>query len=580
MDMEPTVAKPGIGDSGWGATLNAHLDGIAEDIATKVNATTVSSTYARKRERDPRDFGLSGGADDSIALQACIDDAGAGGTIVLPDDLTINYRSALVLPSGTGGLHGVEFRGSGNKGSVLASDVDVACLTGISGHGLAIRNLVINNSATTRTTFDIDLVNPTKPVIEDVEIECIGMPTGGGGGLRLRKDAGESGNAFMPQLSRVWIRQGSLVIDGVTDGHFTDGFVWAADTAAAAIHLNNISDGWTFTGVDVVPSDAGGAGYLIELTNHIKIVGGYCDGSYVGNLTGHGIVANSAGRLFISGFNFYHCGRSGLQLNNTNGCVVTAAGFYRNNKQDNSYPDIDLVNSDYNTFIGLSHSQPTDRTNKGAIYREDAASVGNLYDASVLETTAGSFYASPLISANTGTVGKRNRPASSFPRPAGVAEQIIPPGSLIGLPAATGWAAANTAIFQRFTITEGGVYRYANFRVGTGSGNMQAAVVRLSGAGYINYDRVLDSGVVACTAGNKTLDMTSAYLAAGEYALALWFDNTTATVSRTTDSAVQAMRLSSSVAGLATGIPSSGTLGAWGSTGNYIGGLTLSQTTT
>ena len=554
------------------AALGATTDSaVASFINNAASATRVAgdALYARKRALDPRTFGAvgDGTTDDTAALQACITAAGSG-TVELPP-LTFKVTAPLVVPTGC------EIRGTGAKGSNLATSTDITVFSITGGEGQAIRNLKITSSFTgARTTYDIDVVNPTKPTIEGVEINLPNASTGAGG-IRFTEDSGLAGNAFMPQLARVWIRNGRLVIDSVTDGHVVDAWVWANGTGAtSAISLSNISDGWSFIGVDVVPPVGDAAGYLITSTNHTKIVGGYVDGSYDALLTGHGIKAVNAGRLFVTGTNLYACGRSGIYLQNSHGCSVGQVGFYRNNKADGGYPDIDLYSSTCNTFIGNSHSQPTSRTSKGAIYREDSGSNHNLFDSNALDTSLGNQYLTPLLSANADTQGPRNRPTSLFPRMGGAPDLIVPPAATISIPGATAWPAAQTAILHRFTVTTGATYRYANFRVDTGSGNMQASILKLSGSTFTDYTRVMDSGSIACTTGDKFLDMGSTYLSPGEYAFALWVDNTTATLRYATNSGLTAMRTTAEIASLAGGVPASGSGISWGST-RYVGGISL-----
>ncbi len=117
-------------------------------------------------------------------------------------------------------------------------------------------------------------------------------------------------------------------------------------------------------------------------------------------------------------------------------------------------------------------------------------------------------------------------------------------------------------------------YRYANIRLDVASGNWQLAVVRLSGVGLVDYTRVMDTGVVAApTAGDKHVDLGATYLPAGEYALAVWADNTTLQTRYASNSGVSSTRASAETSGLASGVPASGTV-AWAST-RFIGGLTI-----
>lgn len=448
----------------------------------------------------------------------------SGGFVRIEDDVTM-FDATLELFD----RDNVQIVAEGSS-CVFQSDAaaDRTLLKIIDCQQFALRGVKVLNAATgARTAYDIDIVNPTKPVLEDVEINLPDTATGAGG-IRIRKDTGVTGNSFMPQLARVWIRNGRLILNQVTDGHFIDGFVWAHNTAGAGAVEMTQADGWTFSGVDLVPV-IGAAGYKLTNTNHTKLIGGYLDGSYDALLTGHGIHAVNSGRLFVSGTNFYNLGRSGVRLENTHGSTFTAAGFYRGNKADGSHPDIDLYGSTYNTFLGTSHSQPATRTNKGAIYREDATSFHNLFDAAVLDQSLGNQYGTPLFSGNSGTLGRRNRPGALWSRPTGVQNFVVPQGATVSPGATATWPLANRAYLHRFNLDEGATFRYARLRIEATSGNMQVAVVRLDG---LNYTRVMNSGVIATPAGaaTATVDLGSTFLQAGEYALAVWFDNTTASV--------------------------------------------------
>lgn len=601
--MEPTVAKPGIGDQGWGVALNAHLDGMESDIAAKAEASAVdalasdvaakqsaaaldadvaakvpdagsavgaalSAKFGRKRALDVRDFGAvcDGVTDDTTAIQAAITAAGANGAVELPP-LAMKVSAPLVL------LDGTELRGVGTKESRLMASTDITVISSTGGQGQAIRNLKVWSTFTgTRTTYDIDINTPTKVVLEDVEVD---LPTAktGLGGIRLLGNGVSAGNEFMVQMSRVWVRQGTLLIDGVTDGHFLDGFVWAADDGTAAIHLKNGSHLWTFVAVDLVPSDNTGAGYLFESIEGVHILGGYQDGSYADNPTGYGVRAVSSRRIIVSNHHFFNLGRSGVRLESSSGCIVSACGFHNNNKLDNFYPDISLIGSSYNTFTNNTHSHPAVRTNKGAVYNEDTASLHNLLDASAIDLAVGNQYASLLATVNPNTLGRRNRPASLWPRPSGVPLITAPPASTMGAGAAATWPAANRAVFHRFTLTDGGAFRYANLRVEVASGNLQCAVVKMDG---LNYTRVMDSGVIAAVVGNQAVDMGGyTFLAAGEYALVVWCSNTTAQFWRTTGEQVRGSRQTTEVSSLASGVPASGSIASW-SCDTTVVGLTLS----
>lgn len=141
---------------------------------------------------------------------------------------------------------------------------------------------------------------------------------------------------------------------------------------------------------------------------------------------------------------------------------------------------------------------------------------------------------------------------------------------------ATVWPTANLAVFQRFSLPKGNTYRYINVRLDVSAGNWQLAVVRLSGAGFTAYDRVMNTGVVAApVAGDKQVDLGATYLEAGDYAIAMWASDITLQTRYATNSGVSSTKLSAETSGLVAGIPTSGTV-AWNSA-RFIGGLTLER---
>lgn len=535
---------------------------VAAMVANLLSETRAAlvADFSMRRKVDPREFGAVGDglADDTAAIQAAID--------VAPDALvelaagTYRITAPLVLGRAT------QLVGAGYKACSILVESDMVAISASGGQGQSVRRLRIANSfvSAPRTTYDVDWTNPTKPVLEDVEISLPDASTGLGGVRFIRNAPGAGENAFMPQLSRVWIRNGHLVIDGVTDGHFVDGYVWAPFTGGqAAVRMQNVSDGWTFASVDVVPSQNGGSGYRLANTNSIKIVGGYVDGSYADIMTGYGINAIDSGRISVAGTQFYNLGRSGIRLQNSHGNTFVSVGFRQCNKEETGSPDIALIGSSYNTFIASSHSQPMARTVRGNIYTEDAASLHNLFDASVLDSSLGNYYLSPLFSGNAGTLGRRNRPVSLWPEPAGTPSVIVPPSSLMGPAAAAAWPQANRAQFHRFFVSEKVTVRFAGIRVATGAGNIQACVVRMNG---LNFTRVMDSGVVACSSGMSPIDMGGSPVALdpGEYALVVWVDNATAQLPVATDEQLRYLRSCAEVT-YAGGVPAEGSITAWNS---------------
>jgi hypothetical protein len=128
------------------------------------------------------------------------------------------------------------------------------------------------------------------------------------------------------------------------------------------------------------------------------------------------------------------------------------------------------------------------------------------------------------------------------------------------------WPAINTANFVRFSLLVAGVYRYYNWSVGVQSGNVQVGVVALSGANQLSYTRVMNSGVIACpAAATIRTDLGATLLPAGDYAMFMHADNVTFQTRTGSSSSLPIMRLGAAVPSLVGGVPSSGSLGSWGS---------------
>ena len=399
-DNDTHVLKVGDGSTPW-TSLKGYL-----------NETSLTATYASRKALDPRAYGAVGDgvADDTAALQAAIDAAGASGAVELPA-LAFKVTRTLTLPAG------IEFRGSGTKESRLMVATDICAIRASGGQGQAIRNFKVWNTFTrARTTYDIEFVSPTKPVIEDVEVDCNGGNTGAGGGIRLHKNVGVAGNSFMPQLSRVWVRNGHIVIDGVTDGKATDCYVWApATTGLGAIQAVNSASSWTFTNCDVVPPAGDFAGYYLNVVENIHIQGGLVDGSYAEIMTGWGVRAIGCYRISVR-TSFWNLGRGAIDLLDCRSCSFVGNVISQCNKANNSYSDIRNVNGLACVFVGNTHSALVARTNLGKIYEESGTSSENVIDLNTRQNGTNYYHATAVVFAGSTYLGKGNRPLSAWPR--------------------------------------------------------------------------------------------------------------------------------------------------------------------
>ncbi|QDH48048.1 hydrolase [Microbacterium Phage DejaVu] len=555
--------------------LNAALQGVATAIGSKVGPIwdALAANFGLIDGYDVRLYGAvgNGSTDDTAAIQAAINAAAPNGIVKVPGRRVYRITSSLFVNDN------VEIVGGGAKSSEFRTATDIACFRMLGGQAQALRGLMIRSTVTSsRTTFDIDSVNPTKVVLQDIEINLPNGVNGDGGGVRFRRDDGMEGtwNAFMPQLDRVWIRNGHLVTDRVTDGHVMNSYIWGSsgNNRLGAVNLLS-SNGWSFATTDVVPtqSSIGGSGYYIANTIHTNINGGYVDGSYTSNITGYGIHAVNSGQIFMAGTHIYHPGRSAILLENTVGCSFSAVGIQRANKADAGYPDIQLLGSSDNTFLGTNHSRPAAHTNPGPIYIEDGNSNNNFFDAATIDRTQGNNYRSPLFEGKASTMGPNNRPGSLWPRPAAAPNFLVPPACLYG-GNVVAWPLGNRAQFHRFYVETGAVYQFTSLRPEAGTNaNVQAAIVRMNG---LSWTRVTNAGAAVVTgAGHISIDMGPRYLEPGEYALVLWSDSTTLQVRAADGDWLRSTRIVGEQT-LVGGIPESGTLASW-STARAIQGLTI-----
>lgn len=536
------------------------LQGIVE--TGRLSDTVLKGTFGRRRTVDVLEHGwVIGSNDDQTSkLQAAITAAGVDGTVLLPNGL--GYVDGTVSL-----LSGTTIQGLSGRGTLLRGRADVTMFRSVGGQAQQIRDLRIQHwQAGARTTFDIDFTNPTRPVIENVELVLAG-DSSGAGGIRFRGDnPGVGENAFMPIVRNSWIRNGHILIDGVTDGMISDTWVWGPGGASnlnGTIHLRNIANGWSFVNTQVIPTQDTGSAYYIHTSWDVKINGGYIDGSFTDNMTGYGITVVNSGLLMASAFNIYACGKSGIRLVNSHGSTFNAINIYGANKSNDFHPDILVHDSNYNTFLGMIHVQPNNRTKKGRVIDVTGTSAQNTYAENSVNRALGEYYATPWFTGPIDTLGRGLKPASFWPRQSFVPNFTVPPACTGSAPAAS-WPSANLGIFHRFHLSDGGTFSSASVRVESGSGNIQAAIVQFDG---LNWTRVAATSVTAATTGMAAISFGSIYLSPGEFALVVWVDNNTATLRVSTDEGNRTMRSTAHSTFTSAGIPASGTIGAWNS--NY-----------
>jgi len=117
-----------------------------------------------------------------------------------------------------------------------------------------------------------------------------------------------------------------------------------------------------------------------------------------------------------------------------------------------------------------------------------------------------------------------------------VTRAIMPEGSVFATTAGpTAWFAANYSAGARFGLSSTVTFSRARIPCGTASGNIEVAIYSVSRTAAATFDlaKVTTTGVIACpTPTSSVIEVsftTQVALPPGDYVVALWCDNTTAT---------------------------------------------------
>lgn len=420
--LKPTVGRGPAGpntvptDEAVGDALEGRgLPTTGTELSASIGPPVVAKAYGALG---------NGVANDAPAIQAALDAAAAAGRrqVYLPAG-SYKITSTLNIPTG------VELVGESAKSTVIQASGDIVAISIAGGEAQGLRRFrIANGFVGTRTTYDVVISNPFKPVLDQIEV-ALGQTSLGKGGIHIYKIPGQPGDdrCFMPELNNVWIRNGILVIEDVTDGKMTGGFVWSTYTGAAGgIQLARASN-WTFNNVDIVPPQGDAGGYLLTDLNNLSILGGLMDGSYDDIMTGHGVKTTGFTRgLSIIGVKFFNLGRNGLKLNDVRRSSFVGNVFIQCNKADGTYHDVDMTACTQNTFVGNTHGAPNVRANKARCYVEDGTSADNAVRSPSVEVSSsispnGHFYNTPLSSLQDTTSIRDGVPAVNWPTIFGLA---------------------------------------------------------------------------------------------------------------------------------------------------------------
>lgn len=364
-----------------------------------------------------RDYGAKGDGvtDDTVAFNSAASVYSSAGELVVyvPKGVYI-INGTINLPTGC------ELRGAGRKASVLKTALDKTTISIIGGEGQVIRDLKIDNRGFTgtRTTYDISICNPFHPLIENVEV-ALSQTSRQKGGINIYRDELlPYSNWFMPVLNNILIRNGVLRIADVTDVKVQGGWVWGTYTEApGAVELAGASN-CSFKDLDIVPSV--NAGYLVSghLSN-LSIVGGLMDGNGDPSIhPGPGFKNTDYIRgLTIMAVKFWKLWQQAIVLNDVRNATIMGNQFASNNREDNSWADIDVTAGQAIAIVGNGFSAPDVRVNKGKAYTENNTSTDNIVDYNTMEYNGGAhYYLLPLVTVRNGsTLGKSNRPDVVWP---------------------------------------------------------------------------------------------------------------------------------------------------------------------
>jgi hypothetical protein len=548
------IRTGGVGTAEIADASVAAADLNLPSVAAALAARTEFATCVRADQVvDSATYG-NGTTDATAHIAAKLAALPTNGSLYIPTG-TYKVTSTLTIPSGC------EVFGFGIKGTVILANSDITVFNSPGGTGVALRDVKIQNNYATgaRTKYDLDFSDPTKLTIERVEIALPGNNTGAGGIYfhRVNNPANDGTNCMI-YMRDVWIRNGTILVDGPSDSKVEGGWTWSNGTGQpGAFELKNASN-WTIINHDVVPS--ANAGYLMSAEgDNLAIIGGMIDGSYTGIQTGWGFKATAPVRgMSIIGMKFWNIYLGAISVTDMRRSVIHGCIFSANNRGDNSYPDIQLASAVGNTISGNTFSAPNSRTNLGLVLTEDSNCSDNIFVGNVVEVNSaivpnGHYYNPTMISDVTSTLVKDNRPESAWPQ--GIAPEALIPTRLATVTtiAASAWPAAGQAIFQRISVPQTGSFRYLNMQIDTQSGNFQVGICKLSGSGLTTFTRLMTNGVTATPASALSglrVDLGAQKLRAGEYAVFVWFDNTTAQTRYASNSMVPATRCSATITGL------------------------------
>jgi hypothetical protein len=314
---------------------------------------------------------------------------------------------------------GCELRGTSRRGSVIRLSADITALRTVGGEGQQIRNLKIHNTFTgTRATYDILMVNPYHPIINNVEI-ALSQDSRQKGGIHLLHDVAQANptQKNMPVLDNVFIRNGVLKVEDVGDVKVDGGWTWATYTEApGAIDLDRASN-FIAVNHDIIPSV--NAGYYISGgTSNFTIIGGLMDGNGDPSIHPGPAMKVAPGQFVRSlqfvGVKFWNLWQSALDLSDARAVTITGCEFRANNRADANHPEINLIACRDVVVVGNTFSAVDARVNKGRVLVEDATSSNNLITANTIE--AGHNYASGIYTVQESSLVQGNVPVDAWPR--------------------------------------------------------------------------------------------------------------------------------------------------------------------
>ena len=355
------------------AAMTAHKNEVSEELESVNTQLAHAASYIgmfKDREVNILEFGCvgDGSTDCTEYIQNAVNHANSSNKIVIIPEGVFLVSKSITIPSN------LTIKGLSKTKSIIICYKDIPIFTtngGDKGYGnINISNLHFAPRSTNKTRYTLELYNTFNTCISDCFIS--GQVMNGCDdveGIAFLKDSSYTGEHFVNSVRRCQLSSASVIIES-TDSYIQDCEIWGNDRPYC-IYLKKPSQ--FVINNQLVPSPING-GILIEdsLNNYdveiIRIEGNYFDGSYSNINTGKGIIAKNLRLSNIIGNDFWKIKESGLHLENCHSLNINSNIFTDCNINNNFHDDIYAYKCVSCNFIGNTHKQSIDNTNKGSAY--------------------------------------------------------------------------------------------------------------------------------------------------------------------------------------------------------------------